>query len=109
MMQVILACVLAIACLYLYGFSIMFLTNLIVDARHKKEGQQPADSIKRRAQKLIKTDPRVKKIYIILRLMYLKNKKSHNIDLLEQQLRTLVREKAVRQEIIHMVRAKPPI
>lgn len=106
MLKAVLACIMAISCIYLYGLSIMFITNLIVNASYKKEKQRSSESIRLRAQQLLETDPQIKKIYISLRLMHLKNKQSLNAVLLEQKLRTLIREKAVRQEIIHMVRAK---
>ena len=103
----IITCIIALAGIYLYGMLISLLIDII---GHKKSTKTPKkttfDNIRLRANRVIESDPRVKKIYVTLRVMHLKNKKSNQIDLLEQQLRTLVREKAVRQEILHMVRAK---
>ena len=103
----IITCIIALAGIYLYGMLISLFIDII---SHRRTGQDTKgtsqDNIRRRANRLLESDPRVKKIYVTLRVMHIKNKKSRQIDLLEQKLRTLIREKAVRQEILHMVRAK---
>ena len=103
----IITCIIALAGIYLYGMLISLFIDII---SHRRTGQvtkgTSQDNIRRRANRLLESDPRVKKIYVTLRVMHIKNKKSRQIDLLEQKLRTLIREKAVRQEILHMVRAK---
>ncbi len=103
----IITCIIALAGIYLYGMLISLFVDIV---SHRRTGQATKgtsqDNIRRRANRLLESDPRVKKIYVTLRVMHIKNKKSRQIDLLEQKLRTLIREKAVRQEILHMVRAK---
>lgn len=103
----IITCIIALAGIYLYGMLISLFVDIISHKRIDKATKNSSrDNIRRRANRLLESDPKVKKVYIALRVMHLKNKKSNQVDLLEQKLRTLVREKAVRQEILHMVRAK---
>ena len=103
----IITCIIALAGIYLYGALISLFVDIISRKKADKVTKNSSqDNVRRRANILLESDSRVKKIFIALRVMHLKNKKSRQIDLLEQKLRTLVREKAVRQEILHMVRAK---
>ena len=102
----ILTFIIAIAGIYLYGTLISIFVDAISRKRYSVKEVQTEDRVRQRALEVIESNPKVKKIYVALRVMHLKNKDSRQSELLEQKLRTLVREKAVRQEIIHMVRAK---
>ena len=95
--------IIAIGSIYLYAALLSILSKKIVDFMTKNPAE---DSIRARAKNLIDNDLRVKKIYVYLRIMYLKNKTTPEVELYEQKLRAIVREKAVRQEILYMVRAK---
>ena len=95
--------IIAIGSIYLYAALLSILSKKIVDFKTKNPAE---DSIRARAKNLIDNDLRVKKIYVYLRVMYLKNKTTPEVELYEQKLRAIVREKAVRQEILYMVRAK---
>ena len=102
---------LAISIVYAWGYlsigSLIFLTSLSAKAKStKKKTENP--NIAARARALLLSDTEVRKTFIALRLLHLKNKHNGKMHLLEQKMRVLVREKAVRQEIIHMVRAKCP-
>lgn len=98
----------AIGCLYLYGLLVLTVIRSVNEVTFRKYEKKTLTDLQSRAKKILETDHRVRKIYFTLRVMHLKNKNSNKINLLEQQLRNLVREKVVRQEILHMVRAKPP-
>ena len=105
MLAKVVTAIIAIGSIYLYAALLSVLSKKIVDLKTKTK--KPAeDSIRARAKNLIDNDLRVKKIYVYLRVMYLKNKTSPEVELYEQKLRAVVREKAVRQEILRMVRAK---
>ena len=105
MLAKVVTAIIAIGSIYLYAALLSVLSKKIVDLKTKTKN--PAeDSIRARAKNLIDNDLRVKKIYVYLRIMYLKNKTTPEVELYEQKLRAIVREKAVRQEILQMVRAK---
>lgn len=103
MLAKIITAVIAVGSIYLYAMLISLFSKKIVDFKAKKLAE---NSIRSKAKELIENDIRVKKIYVYLRIMYLKNKHTPEVEILEQKLRTLVREKAIREEILHMVRAK---
>ena len=103
MLAKVITAIIAIGSIYLYAALLSVLSKKIIDLKTKNPAE---DSIRARAKNLIDNDLRVKKIYVYLRTMYLKNKTTPEVELYEQKLRAIVREKAVRQEILHMVRAK---
>lgn len=106
MLDGIIVGLLALGGMYIYGHSLIFISKLINDSAFKSKQQKSQQALRARARLLIESDPQVKKTYIALRVMYLKNKKSPKMTLLEQRLRSLVREKSVRHEILSMVCAK---
>ena len=103
MLAKVITAIIAIGSIYLYAALLSVLSKKIIDLKTKNPTE---DSIRARAKNLIDNDLRVKKIYVYLRTMYLKNKTTPEVELYEQKLRAIVREKAVRQEILHMIRAK---
>ncbi len=97
---------LALLAIYLWAALIKVFSDLVFRAKTgslKKSGSGNKRLLAK-AEKLIQEDLRVKKVYVSLRVLHLKNKKSHKVELLEQQLRYLVRDKALRQEILFLVR-----
>ena len=105
--EILLSFAVSLAGIYLYGILILWFIDFLNKKTFAKNNDSLAqENVRQRAIDLLETDPDVKKTYIELRLLHLKNKQSSRVELLEKRLRLIVREKAVRQEILHMISAK---
>lgn len=100
--------IMAFSALFLWAVTVKMFLEALLRWKFKEQKAHRTRNTRTllKAKKLIQEDPRVKKVYVALRVLYLKNKNSEKVDLLEQQLRLLVREKALRQEILFLIRAK---
>ena len=101
-----------------FGFAFAFasifvwaqLCSLILEAAHSRTIKKIDAKLKNKhedkAKQLIRDNKKVRSIYFSLRLLHLKNKQTSKVSVLEQQLRTTVRDKVIRQEIIQLARKK---
>lgn len=99
---------------FAFAFAAIFvwaqLCSLILDSAHRRITKTIDAKVKNKhedkAKQLIRNNKKVRSIYFSLRLLHLKNKQTNKVSILEQQLRTAVRDKVTRQEIIQLARKK---
>lgn len=94
------------AALYLWAGVCILVFELINNRKEAKLKKHSEEVLVQKAKDLIKSDISVRKIYIAIRIQHIKSKHSKKVTLLEQRLRVLVREKALRQEILRLARRK---